>query len=221
MPTWSHELPNKQKHMGFDLRRTPPAGALQAIITCDDLLVVDTHFWHGRTTPCERQQLDSAGQLTAGNCAACNDAVPYRTHVYVSAFAAKLRQHFIFECTAHAAKPLAEYRAAALTLRGCVIHASRPLGAKTSKVAIQTNAANLSLVTLPDPPDLIKALSVIWRLPATGVATHQPKRQPPTVATKKEPLDRMRNQLDNLPDPLTVGEVLAGNGKPRQTASAK
>lgn len=201
MPTWSTELPPVGKHMGFDLRRTPATGALQAVITCENLLVCDTHFFHGRTMPCERP-----------NCPACNDSIPYRTHVYVSAFSKTTGDHFIFECTAHAAKPLAEYYQAAGTLRGCIFHASRPKGLKNSKVFIQTNSSNLAKNPIPDPPDLIRAISTIWRLPASAMAVEHEPFAPPQLTTVPEPLARMRNQPDNMPDPLHISNILTPNG---------
>lgn len=221
MPTWSNELPKHGKHMGFQLHRTPQSASLQAIITCPELLVCDTHFWGGRTIPCERHHQELDGTLSAGNCAACNEAVPFRTHVYVSALDTKTRDHFIFECTAHAAKPIEEYRLANNTLRGCIIHASRPKGEKNSKVIIQTSPVNLSRVNLPDPPNVILALTTIWRLPLTGMAIEDQRHKSPTAHTKKGPINRMREQPDNQPDPPTIGEILGGNGQPkRQKAKA-
>lgn len=202
MPHWSNELPQQEKHMGFDLRRTPATSSLRAIITCDDILVCDTHFFHGRTSPCERP-----------DCPACNDAIPYRTHVYVSAFNPKTMEHFIFECTSNAAKPFAEYKQTATTLRGCLFDASRPKGAKNSKVVISTATANLSRNPLPEPPNIMLALSVIWRLPLTGLAIEHDKHHSPKVQTKNDPINRMRSQPDNQPEPLSMREILSGNGK--------
>lgn len=213
MPTWSNQLPTVQKHMGFDLRRTPQSGSLRAVVTSDDLLVVDTHFFHGRTLPCERNEQGLDGQLCAGNCPACRESIPYRTHVYISAYQAKNREHFLFECTAHAGKPFAEYRDAAGTLRGCLFDASRPKGAKNSRVAIATATANLASISIPEPPDLIKALSVIWRLPMPAFSASPRDSKPPKVSTRSAPLDRMREQPDNMPDPPSVADIISGNGK--------
>ena len=201
MPTWQNQLPSVQKHMGFDILRTPESSTIQAIVTCDDILVCDTHFWHGRTTPCERP-----------DCPTCNESIPFRTHVYVSAFDAKARNHFIFECTAHAGKAFADYRAANGTLRGCAFFANRPKGKKNSKVCISTSPVNLQKILLPSPPDLIKALSVIWRLPNSGVYVEEKNHRPPTVKTHTGPINRMREQPNNMPEPPTVGEILGGNG---------
>ena len=213
MPTWSNQLPTKEKHMGFDIKRTPQTRPLQAIVTCDDILVCDTHYWGGRTLPCERKHQELDGTLSAGTCCACNEAVPFRTHVYLSAIDCKSRDHFIFECTAYAAKPLSEYREAMGTLRGCVFNASRPKGAPNSRVVIETNTANLAKTRLPDAPNVILALTVIWRLPLTGMAIEDKRGERPKARTRKEPLDRMRNQPDNQPDPPTIGEIIGGNNE--------
>ncbi len=215
MPTWSNQLPTKEKHMGFDIIRTPQSRPIQAIITCEDLLVCDTHFWGGRTMPCERKKQELDGTITAGDCSACNNAVPFRTHVYVSAIDCKSRDHFIYECTAYAAKPLSEYREATGTLRGCVLHARRPKGLPNSRVVIETGTANLSKMNLANPPNIILALTTIWRLPLDGMAIDDQRDRDPKVVARKRPLDRMRTQPDNQPDPPTIGEVLKGNGRKR------
>lgn len=209
MPTWRTELPKEKKHMGFDLRRTPQTATLHAIVTSDDLLVCDTHFWKGRTQPCERP-----------DCPACNESTPYRTHVYLSAFDPKKAEHFLFECTAHAAKPLDEYRQANQTMRGCIILANRPKGTRNSKVFIQTATANLTRVHLPDPPDLILALSVIWRLPATALQIGQAPRGHDELQAKLDIIAQQREQPDNMPDPPTIGEILSGNNRPQSKEPA-
>jgi hypothetical protein len=221
MPTFSSELPSEKKHMGFDIVRTPTSKAIQAIITCEELLVCDTHYWGGRTLPCERKQQLPDGTLAAGSCPACNDAMPFRTHVYVSAIDTKTHEHFIFECTSHAAKPLADYHRATGTLRGCIFHSSRPKGCPNSKVIIETNTTNLARTQLPEPPNLVRALTVIWRIPQAGTKINREKSQQPRLQPQKEPLNRMRNQPDNQPDPSKINDVLAGNDgkKPAHTTT--
>lgn len=210
MPNWRNELPSTRRHMGFDLKRTPTNAPLEAIITCDDLTVCDTHFWHGRTTPCE-----------APDCPACNEAIPYRTHVYISAYEPRQAQHFIFECTTHAAKPLAEYRQASGTLRGCLFHATRPARTPNGRVLIETNTVNLAKVKLPTAPNVILALSVIWRLPLTGLAIEHERHHDPKVKTRKPPIDRMRQQPDNQPDPARMDTILASPGNNEPPAKPK
>jgi len=232
MPYWSNKLPTHSKHMGFDLIRTPATGTIHATVTSDELLVCDTHYFHGRTMPCERFQTDAAGERIAGNCQACAESMPFRSHVYVSVFDSKTQEHNIFECTTHAAKPLEDYRVAVGTLRGCIIRATRPKGLANSKVIIETNTFNPQRTILPNAPNLILALSVIWRLPPTSLALEHQKggtntsddRRVPAknhVRTRPEPLNRMRRQPDNSQDPPTIGEVLAGNGRQKQEANLR
>jgi len=213
MPAWKTELPVQKKHMGFDLVRTPQSVPLQAIVTCEKLLVCDTHYYGGRTVPCEREAFDDDGKLIANTCHACNEAVPFRTHVYVSAFDVKTRDHFIFECTSHAAKPLEEYFKANGTLRGCIIHASRPRGLKNSKVVLQTNTVNQARCPLPEAPNLILALSTIWRLPGFGMTVRKQRFEQDQIKPKKSSLRRMREQPDNAGGAKGPCQILEGNGR--------
>lgn len=232
MPTWRTELPPEGKNRGYDLHRTPTTGSLTAIITSEDLLVCDTHHWNGRTTPCERECNAEGRTIDDSHCPACLEKAAWRSHVYVSAFDAKKREHIIFECTAHAAKVLAEYRDAAGTLRGCIINACRPKGTPNGKVCILTHAADLSKCPLPAAPDVVAALAVIWRLPrkALGLQTeavdnmpHNEAQKPRAAHVRTRPavLAAMRNQPDNACDPPTIGAIVAGNGElQKRTAPA-
>ena len=227
MPTWRTTLPPEGKNQGFDLRRTPASGAVHAIITCADLIVCDTHYWHGRTLPCERLTNDEGATIDDTPCQPCREKAAWRTHVYVSAFDAKKREHFLFECTAMAAKPLAEYRDANTSLRGCIFYASRPKGTKNAKVAIETNTANLTKFQLPNAPDIALALAVIWRLPRPAITATPTSHAERTQAGDAVPrgkrlratparLTQMRTQPDNQPDPPTIAQILAGNGQELQ-----
>jgi hypothetical protein len=221
MPTWSTKLPPIGKHQGFDLRRTPQSSRLIAIATCESICVCDTHYWHGRTTPCERIVNDDGKTIDDSTCKACQEKQAWRTHCYISAFDGKTREHFLFECTANAAKAFQEYQDANGTLRGCMFCASRPKGGPNSKVVIETNTANLQRVTLPNEPDLPLALSVIWRLPKTALPVETPHFEPPTIRANGNRLTQMRQQTDDAANPPTLGEILAPNGHDRRPVKAK
>ena len=223
MPTFRTTLPPEGKHMGFSLKRTPATSGLQATVTAEDLLVCDTHFWHGRTTPCERTVNDEGGTIDDSPCQACREKIPFRTHCYVSAFDAKKQEHFIFECTTHAAKPLAEYRDTVGTIRGCIFRATRPKGTPNGQVAIETATADLKKGHLPPAPSVMLALAVIWRIPMPGLQIAHEKTDEnlgadsyavrrPHVRMKNDRLKTMREQEDNASEPLTMAEILAGNG---------
>jgi hypothetical protein len=213
MPTFRTTLPPPRAHHGFDLRRTPPTGAIVAIITSHDLLCCDTHYWAGRTLPCERTTNADGDTIDDSKCPACRAKAPWRSHVYVSAFDPRRAQHFLFECTAAAAEPLADYLRQTGTLRGCRFQATRPLATRNSKVLILTATADLSKTPIPHPPDIPAALSIIWRLPQTAIAATPPLRGKRHVTTDQAILTKMRNQPDNAGDPPHISQIIDGNGK--------
>jgi hypothetical protein len=216
MPNWSTALPPPQKHAGYDLRRTPPDRPITAVITSPDMIVCDTHFWGGRTTPCERTVNEKAETIDDSLCPACQAKHPWRTHAYVAAFNHHARVHFLFECTDAAAEPLAAYRQANGTLRGCLFTASRPKRGKNAKVEITTRAADLTKCPLPPAPNLILALSVIWRLPLPAFTSETTRSGRSALRNKPDRLAPVHNQPDDAGNPPLVGEVLLlrGNGQP-------
>ena len=207
VPTWTNELPTERKHMGFDLLRTPQEKSLAAIVTSEAMTVTNTHFWGGRTVPCEMP-----------DCEACNASVPFRSHVYVSAFDVKSHAHFIFECTAHAAKAFEDYQKAAGTLRGCYFVASRPKGTPNGRVTIATKPADLTRQPIPAAPNLILALSVIWRLPTPALREMYNVAGNSRIRTDSAASAAMRTQPDNQPDPPTIGELIAGKNGDKAVA---
>lgn len=138
----------------MDLRRTPTTGVLQAIVTCDDLVGCRTHFYHGRTIPC-------AGD----DCPAHLDGIPWRWHGWISAYKPEEPAHFLFELTAMPANRIVDYRTANGTLRGCIFRARRTNNKHNGRINIQTKPADLGKIWLPEAPDLIAVLSIIWNIP--------------------------------------------------------
>lgn len=219
MPRFSNQLPTQGANRGFDLRRTPTTGNIHVIVTCEDFVVCDTHFWHGRTTPCERIVNDEGKTLDDSHCPSCLEKQAWRSHVYVSVFDPKKQEHFIWECTAQAAKPIAEYRDTVGSLRGCVISANRPKGTPNGRVIVVTGTANLARNPIPQSPDLTRALAVIWRIPATAL---EPGAEPiadlpsPDGYAKRRPTNRingskmrqMREQTDNAADPTPIADLI-------------
>jgi hypothetical protein len=208
MPVFRNSIPSSANEHGYDLKRTPQSSALQGIVTCEDFLVCDTHYFRGRTTPCERTYNDEGKTIDDSSCLPCREKIGFRTHVYISVFDVKKREHFIFECTACAAKSLSEYKQSNGTLRGCIIYASRPKGTKNSKVFIETNTANLQKLPLPNPPDLERALCVIWRIPLDTLEPINTHKKNGRVKTNNSRLSTLRDQLDNAGNPTKLSHIL-------------
>lgn len=154
MPTWTSAAPKDPRGPSFPILRTPTSRPLIAIVTSENLIGCYTHFYKGRTIPC-----------SGDDCPAHQEGVPFRWHAYQSARQVSNHLHFIFECTAQASTPFTEYRDAHKTLRGCLFEAQRYNSKPNGRILIRTKPADLHGMTLPEAPDLVKCLSILWDLP--------------------------------------------------------
>lgn len=191
MPTFTRNVPDDPRGPSFPIVRTPPAKPLIGIITSEDLVGCYTHYYKGRTVPCDgkacQQCIDKVGihhyaeglpihkigkteyPCTGGSCEACADGLPYRWHAYQSAFCPSNSLHCLFECTAQAAEHFTDYRDAHGTIRGCAFEARRYNSRPNARILIRCQPADQSKIRLPKPPDLIKCLAILWGFPAREV----------------------------------------------------
>jgi len=203
MPTFTHDVPADPRGPSFPIVRTPLGRPLIAIVTSPDLVGCYTHYYKGRTIPCEGSGcnlcLDGQEPTTgkSGNpvhvvnkieiecqgppCPACQDGLPYRWHAYQSVLNQKDHLHCLFECTAQAAENFTDYRQAHGTIRGCEFQAQRLNNRPNGRIIIQTRPANLTGITLPKPPDLVNVLSILWGFSSKEV---QPGRIDPEKKTR-------------------------------------
>jgi hypothetical protein len=202
MPTFTSVLPTATTVQNLKLRRVPSRGVLHALCLSSNLTVCDTHYWHGRTCPCERQTTPEGFTLDDSMCEPCAAKQGYRPHVYLACWDSQLRQRYLLELTAFAAQPLAAYLTANGTLRGCAIVAIREKGTPNGKVTVTTNAVDLTHLALPNEPSVPAALRVLWRVPANAY-DEAPKPAPVNrLRPSRVPLHAMRNQTDNATDPM-------------------
>lgn len=173
MPTYTNRVPDDPRGPSFPIVRTPAYKPLVAIVTCEDLVGTFTHFFHGRTVPCDGDQ-----------CEPCHDGLPYRWHAYVSAYNPESGLHFLFESTAQAAQHFVEFRDSVGSLRGCKFEAKRLGGKPNGRVLMRTATAQLVNLRLPQPPDLIKVLAILWNLPSNDLTTEfrEPEKKTPWIA---------------------------------------
>lgn len=180
MPTFSSNVPKDPRGPAFQIVRTPTSRPLMAIVTSPDLVGCFTHFWKGRTVPCD-----------APDCEACRDSMPFRWHAYMSAYIPPTGVHFLFECTAQAAEHFCEFRDNHGSLRGCYFVAKRMNARMNGRIIITCKPADLTSIKLPKPPNLIKVLSILWDFPTDDVAAGKlnPEKKTTTVKhnPKKEP----------------------------------
>lgn len=153
MPAFTNVPPADPRGTALHLIRTPTHQQLRAVITSEDLLGCFTHFWRGRTLPCDVE-----------DCEACRQGLPFRWHAWVSCWTSKPSRHLLFEMTAQAAETLVQYREANNGLRGCEFTAWRPSRKPNGRVCMTTRKSPANDDQLPPGADLVKALSIIWNV---------------------------------------------------------
>jgi hypothetical protein len=182
MPKWTSTPPDKDREHNLPMVRTPTRGPIQAIVTSESLIGCDTHFWHGRTSPCEGE-----------GCDACLAACGFRWHGYLGIWSPKTNRSAIFEFTAATATHFVEYYSTFHTLRGCFFTAQRAGGSANSRIGITMKPYDLSTITLPAAPDLEASLSLIWQLPGSAVTSHGRSRGQPQVEVAHSICSEMRD----------------------------
>jgi len=154
MPVYTHTPPENPRGVALPVLRVAPGKVLNCLITSPDLIGTKTHYWHGRTTPCETP-----------DCRPCQEGMPWRWHGYLGIWLPAPNQQYLLELTAQACYALLPYRATYHTLRGCNLLARRSTWAKNSRLVIETRPADLAKLRLPAPPHIERCLAVLWNLP--------------------------------------------------------
>lgn len=203
MFNFSSDPPADPRGNSLALKRTPTARPIRGIITCDNLVGTPTHFFHGRTVPCNDE-----------TCEPCDHGVPWRWHGYVSLFGPSTHSHILFEMTAKTVEPLKTYRLAHGTLRGCLITARRINSSPNARVVITTGVADLQSINLPKEPHILEALSIIWNIELPAITIEGRTKDVPAVHVSKNPALR---RFDPEPHaPLSA----SGNGSKPTTGKA-
>lgn len=179
MPNWSTDIPSSPNGTALPVRRTPTSNALTAVVTSEDMIGCDTHFYGGHTVPCTRP-----------DCKACGDGLPFRWHAYLAALDHKSGLHFIFECTAQAADAFKTYRHAHKRLRGCLFEARRWHSRPNGRVVIRTASADLTKLSLPIAPDVRKCMAIVWQIPDADVVVAGALKGATRVSVNPNTVDR-------------------------------
>jgi len=170
MHQFSNTPPKDPRGESLPLVRCRVGKPMVGIILSEDLLGTATHFWRGRTIPCDRE-----------NCVPCSEGFPWRWHAYVGVYSPNVSKTCLFEMTARATEPLISYRETYGTLRGCHLTAKRANMSPNSRVILQTKQADLQGITLPPPPDIIKVLSIIWNIDLPSISEGPRQKNQPSL----------------------------------------
>jgi len=168
MPVFTTNLPSAAEEFPYQLQRTPPNGALVAVVSSTQLLGTYTHFINNRTIPCTKPR----------DCEPCEEGIQKRFHVYLTAIRTDTFEHFIFETTAAGADPFKNYLRMVSEIRACHFKASRPSGKQNGRIRIVCKQADLTKIRLPDPPNVARLMCHIWNVP------YDPADAGPSISTE-------------------------------------
>lgn len=165
MPQFSNRPPKDDQGYGLTLLRTPANGRLIIAVTSDELVGCPTHWYGGRTVPCE-----------AENCPACLDGLSWRWHGYLSGLLRSTRRIILAEFTAQACETITQYYDAQGSIRGAILTAQRHRNRHNGRVIITLTPGDLDVMQLPPAPDILKALATLWNLPRPNLSEDRPAK---------------------------------------------
>jgi hypothetical protein len=151
MPNWSASPPTTPHDQQYRLIRTPAARSLHCVMLADAPVGCPTHYFKGRTMPCETDK-----------CEPCSIGMPWRWHAYMPIQVWGTNERCILELTAQACEQLAEAVAQYETLRGVEIVLDRPSRRPNGRVRIVVAPGRRPDSTLPPAPNTIACMSHIW-----------------------------------------------------------
>lgn len=192
MLNFTNDPPKDSRGTSLPLTRCPTIKSITGIILSNDLVGTATHYYRGRTLPCDNE-----------TCPACDEGSPWRWHAYFALYGVTCHRTVLFECTAKACEPIKLYRKAYGTIRGCLMTAKRANASANSRVLIQTDKADLQKFTLPDAPDVIAALSIIWNIPIPAIQLNGLQKDMPALnidTVKQNRLAQLRQGIKRLSD---------------------
>jgi len=156
MPDWTNNAPDDADRYTATLIRVKPGRPIRGICASPHLLGCWTHWFGGRTIPCE-----------APDCVPCANQVSRRWHAYLHLYSTSTHHSAILEITALAARDLEPYIEVHHTLRGAEIDVQRSNQRPNSTLIITARPADLQRYTLPEPIDIIAAMSRMWEVNVT------------------------------------------------------
>ena len=186
MPTFTNAPPDDGGQRPLQLIRVPSQSKIRWLITTPDLIGTPTHYYHGRTQPCEGPE-----------CQACQEGLSWRWHGYVAIYSPRSQRHCLLELTARVAESFVRYRDDHGTLRGCDMTAWRSPQQPNGKVFVTLVPADLTSIKLPEPPDVLRCLMKMWDLAEADVSIGPATKNAPRIAidTSTSPKNWQPNRL--------------------------
>ena len=148
---WQRRPHKDDQNTRYRIQRTPAKGTLVARVLSHEFTGARTHYWHGRTTPCDPVL-----------CEACDANQASRWHGWIFAQDLKTLEIYIFEFPPAAGEDLDRKFGELRTLRGVHFKSFRVGGKANSRVVIQFGSQDQDREALPKVPKLEPILCSIW-----------------------------------------------------------
>ena len=184
MLSLSDRPPVQTSGPALQITRTPQGRPFTGLILSNNLTGTNTHFYKGRTCPCELP-----------NCAACADGLPWRWHGYVACMDITTGRHCLYELTAAAAEPLVTYHDLTGTLRGVLFESTRIGKRPNGRVTIRCKPSDPLKHHLPPEPNVPLALCQLWNLPFTALEPDGLQKGAPRIAVNSNIVDDLSRAL--------------------------
>jgi len=159
---WQRRPNAEDQNTKFRIQRAPSKGAILARVLSHDFNGARTHYWGGRTRPCDPVL-----------CEPCDDNQKSRWHGWIFAQDLKTLEVFICEFPPAVGNDLDRKYGELRTLRGVHFKLFRVGGKANSRVVIQFGSQDQDREALPRVPALEPILCAIW-----GVRVAPVKKSP-------------------------------------------
>lgn len=150
---WSDLPPVASRLPHLPLISAKPGRPVVGLVTCRRLRGVYTHFLGNRTQPCMKL-----------NCEGCQKNLPHRWEGYVSLWTATPCKHVLVRLTEAAVNDMHGSAPDWTNIRGLHLSVERASSRANSRLLAKVSVYENNQVRLPEEPDLIAHLVLIWRL---------------------------------------------------------
>lgn len=159
----------------IEVLRTPAQGLSNVTCLSNDCLGDHTHFWRGRTKPCQRK-----------HCEACREGIGKRWRGYVFVEVRRTGKIYALELTPACMGEVDRWVTAHGTLRGAKFSLARRDEKPNGKLRLAISPADPLARDLPTAPSMRKFLARLWQL---ALIT------PATIVTDEMLRDRARGSI--------------------------
>lgn len=199
---WDNRPDSPRRRNKLQLIRTPRGGKLQGIFLSTEAVGVWTHYYGGRTQPCQQEE-----------CEICAHQVTRRHHVYAAIWSPETQKSVLLEMTENAGEELLNRAEQKQSIRGLKFKTHRVNMKPNAPVTLVVMEDASALYQLPPEPDVVEALLIIWHLandprykvktdPLTRVKPHFRKQKGTNGTGDKKP-----DQANGLEHPGRLGSA--------------